>query len=156
MQIFLCQVRRIFGSSGYSQSASLLALHQITGDILVNGKRTGLFPAEFQALDGNITFFRSLDHILDKIGFCHGFSGLQIQSQISGPVHLIVDTEACGNSDFCCCDCFRGSIGKLQGVIGFHVIRAIFDTDNTGFQIFDSRFGSQFRYSNGDPAADAV
>ena len=142
MQIFLCQVRRIFGSSGYSQSASLLALHQITGDILVN--------------DGNITFFRSLDHILDKIGFRHGFSGLQIQSQISGPVHLIVDTEACGNSDFCCCDCFRGSIGKLQGVIGFHVIRAIFDTDNTGFQIFDSRFGSQFRYSNGDPAADAV
>ena len=120
-------------------------------------KGTGfLFPAKLQTFEGNITFVRCLDHILDEIGFGHGLSWLQVQSQSSGPVHMVVDAGTCGDPDLCGGDGFCGSIGKFQCIIGFHVIGPVFDACNTGFQIFDSRFGCQFGYGNGDFAVDAV
>ena len=42
----------------------------------------GLLPVKLQAFNGNFTFFWCLDHVLDEIGYCHGFSGLQVQCQI--------------------------------------------------------------------------
>lgn len=36
--------------------------------------KQNLFPAKLQTFDGNITFLRSLDHVLDEIGFGHGLS----------------------------------------------------------------------------------
>ena len=53
-----------------------------------------LLPANLQAFNGNITFFRCLDHVLDEIVFFHGFSGLQVQCQIFGPVHPGTDENS--------------------------------------------------------------
>ena len=72
-----------------------------------------LLPANLQTFNGNITFFRHLDHVLDEIGFFHGFSGLQVQCQIFGPVHLVIDTGTGGDLYFCGGDGFRRSIGEL-------------------------------------------
>ena len=82
--------------------------------IKINRKmRNVLFPAKLQALNGNIAFLRCLDHVLDEIGLCHGFSGLQVQCQILGPVHLVIDTGTCGDLYFCGGDGFRRSIGEF-------------------------------------------
>lgn len=76
-------------------------------------QKDSLLPVKLQAFDGNITFFRCLNHVLDKIGLCHSFSGLQVQCQSFCPVHLVIDTGACGDLYFCFGDGFRRSIGEF-------------------------------------------